>query len=613
MPANPNLILQTPTNPGVALWGPGGGATVDVEDEGAPLGPADTFDFVGAGVTVVVVGDVATVTIPGGGAPGTTIEIEDEGVPQGPADTINFVGAGITAVVAGTTATVTVPGAGTPTIVLQDEGVPLGPIDTLNFIGAGVTAAILGATGNITIPGGGAGASPFVATNEWFVDNTAVADAAMRIFPTIPLALADITAVLPATEAALLRLREGQTHPWDGTALPTDRPIEIYSEGSQTATLAEAARVEFALATSLLTDSTLVFKHVNLDCNTNTALITLGAANLTIEECGGQFDIQTTDQPTPVTVQGLEFYRSYMDLVHINITAANTTGFSLLCQDCQITCPTGTTFIDASAGVASTFVSIFRSELIFSGGPGFVFLSNAGDFLSAEFVDSLLSILGGGVTIWSGGSAGPVWTASRIVANDSEAGGNWFFGEVGQAIGLSIENYAPLTLLPTDAPGNTIARSQEYGGLFFKRMVNDPAQSQWRGDGDKMFMTAGLGGAAPVTDILISIIDATDTIFFDPTTKKTFRITGSIIFSVTGATDDTTVLNVDVTVRVSAAAATVLAGGTTVVYEDNVGRYTATMLPVVNSGLQIQVDKTTGANSPQIRADLTIAECPTTP
>lgn len=43
---------------------------IGVEDEGTPLGVVDSFDFVGAGVTAALVGGVATVTIPGGGASG---------------------------------------------------------------------------------------------------------------------------------------------------------------------------------------------------------------------------------------------------------------------------------------------------------------------------------------------------------------------------------------------------------------------------------------------------------------------------------------------------------------------------------------------------------------
>jgi hypothetical protein len=56
----------------------GSGGTVDIEDEGAAEGAADTIDFVGAGVSVAFASGTATVTIPGGGS--------SDGVPVKPLD-----------------------------------------------------------------------------------------------------------------------------------------------------------------------------------------------------------------------------------------------------------------------------------------------------------------------------------------------------------------------------------------------------------------------------------------------------------------------------------------------------------------------------------------------
>lgn len=51
--------------------------------------------------------------LPGGGGGGSTVIVEDEGIVVGvPADTLNFVGAGVTAAGAGTTKTITIPGGG---------------------------------------------------------------------------------------------------------------------------------------------------------------------------------------------------------------------------------------------------------------------------------------------------------------------------------------------------------------------------------------------------------------------------------------------------------------------------------------------------------------------
>jgi hypothetical protein len=51
------------------------GSTVDIEDEGAAEGAADTIDFVGAGVSVGFAAGKATVTIPGGSGSGISIGI----------------------------------------------------------------------------------------------------------------------------------------------------------------------------------------------------------------------------------------------------------------------------------------------------------------------------------------------------------------------------------------------------------------------------------------------------------------------------------------------------------------------------------------------------------
>jgi hypothetical protein len=67
-PSN-NDVLTWDSTPGewVAAAPTGGGSTVDIEDEGAAEGAADTIDFTGSGVSVTFAGGTATVDIPGGG------------------------------------------------------------------------------------------------------------------------------------------------------------------------------------------------------------------------------------------------------------------------------------------------------------------------------------------------------------------------------------------------------------------------------------------------------------------------------------------------------------------------------------------------------------------
>jgi len=116
-------------------------------------------------------------------------------------------------------------------LIVADEGVNLpGFFTRFDFLGAGVVATDAGAgTTNVTIPGGAG--LPFVATNEWYIDTLAIADAPNRIFPTVAAAIADANAVLPATTPILLRLREGQTHamPLGAVGIDGTRSVLLYS------------------------------------------------------------------------------------------------------------------------------------------------------------------------------------------------------------------------------------------------------------------------------------------------------------------------------------------------------------------------------------------------
>ncbi len=85
-------------------------ANIVVKATGVTLGQVGTFNFTGAGVTVAVVGGVATITVSAGGG---ALTVQDEGATLGTATILNFVGVGVTATLGGSTATITVPGGGT--------------------------------------------------------------------------------------------------------------------------------------------------------------------------------------------------------------------------------------------------------------------------------------------------------------------------------------------------------------------------------------------------------------------------------------------------------------------------------------------------------------------
>lgn len=98
---------------GAAVWTSttaGGGGSLDVTDGTTTVSPTTTLDFDPTYFDVVSPGGgVAGVTFLGSGS---TIDIEDEGAAEGAADTIDFTGAGVSVSFAGGTATVDIPGGG---------------------------------------------------------------------------------------------------------------------------------------------------------------------------------------------------------------------------------------------------------------------------------------------------------------------------------------------------------------------------------------------------------------------------------------------------------------------------------------------------------------------
>ncbi len=78
-------------------FGKSGVASIEVQDEGVVQGNASKLDFTGAGVTATVVGDKATVNIPGGGGYpakfqfGNTVSVPAGGTLQlqGPGNTLS--------------------------------------------------------------------------------------------------------------------------------------------------------------------------------------------------------------------------------------------------------------------------------------------------------------------------------------------------------------------------------------------------------------------------------------------------------------------------------------------------------------------------------------------
>jgi len=154
----------------LALWAKlvEGGAiasgTVQVWDEGIPLGSFNTLEFVGPNVEVTASGTHARIFITGAAGSvnppitGTIVGL-DEGRTLGSFTRVNFRGPGVVASASGSYLDVNVPAPGVDQIGVMawDDGIPIGTGTTLDFIGAGVVATRSGTVIAVTIPGGGGG------------------------------------------------------------------------------------------------------------------------------------------------------------------------------------------------------------------------------------------------------------------------------------------------------------------------------------------------------------------------------------------------------------------------------------------------------------------------
>ena len=129
------------------------------------------------------------------------------------------------------------------------------------------------------------GSSPFVATNEFWVDTTVVdspAFAALRMFSLIELALADINGgSLPPGEEFVIRTREGQTHFWDGLNFLGDRVGTVYSTGGNQSATIDPNGVPFALAAG----GTLTFRNVKVQGEDQSFDLTTLGTFVTLDNC----------------------------------------------------------------------------------------------------------------------------------------------------------------------------------------------------------------------------------------------------------------------------------------------------------------------------------------
>lgn len=127
---------------------------------------------------------------------------------------------------------------------------PSAPVSGAGMVGYHDTAPLIGADNvqaAIDALKASGSASPFVATNEFWIDNTIVdspVNEALREFSLISLALAAINGgSVPAGLPFVLRVREGQTHLWDGTGYLGDRQGTLYTVGGNTPAVIDPAGI----------------------------------------------------------------------------------------------------------------------------------------------------------------------------------------------------------------------------------------------------------------------------------------------------------------------------------------------------------------------------------
>jgi hypothetical protein len=133
---------------------------------------------------------------------------------------------------------------------------------------------------------GGGGASPFVATNEFWTDVTIVDSptyAALRMFSLIELALAYINGGgLPPGEEFVIRTRESQNHVWDGTGWLGDRAGTIYGCGGSPTTT--QAFLDVSANLTLVGANYLTIRNMTI-VGGGTALIDPASTTITLDNC----------------------------------------------------------------------------------------------------------------------------------------------------------------------------------------------------------------------------------------------------------------------------------------------------------------------------------------
>lgn len=462
-----------------------------------------------------------------------------------------------------------------------------------------------------TAVGGGGAASPFVATNEWFVDSGAVANAAMRIYPTIAAALANADSVLPAGEAVLIRLRDGQAHNWNGGGLPAARDVEIWCPVDNVSTLS------LDNLFSVSADTYLSFKNLSI-VNAGVSCA-FGVLQLNLYSCSGSLMFTVIDTPTPAAAKSITI--SDCDSMGLKLTGADTGATDIHCSRSTILVA-GLALIDNSADVAGVrwaFYCTGQSEIkVYSQFEETVLLL---DHVHCEMTDTSILIDmqdSGFVTISN-------WTVyygnvdiSVFYYDKDPAFSEFLFGDPGYASPFQFCEYGSLTCWFTDPSGEVSGTypldapigAQAVGGIWLGIAGLDYGSytPQWRGPNNLVRMGQRTTAAVPANS-LESVLDATIYIasHFVPGVTH-YLITGTITATRSGVPGTCAAFSVAILVQQNSNVFTVLAGAVPTTILNAAGYGVPTFVGVNDAGLRIDVSQAAVGGNNDWTAMLTINE-----
>jgi len=465
------------------------------------------------------------------------------------------------------------------------------------------------------IPGLVADSAPFVATNEYYVDVTAAANPNRRIYPTIVLALVAGNTELGSGALVNCRLRDGQTHAWNGSyGIPTpDNLVAIYgTEGVDTGLDLTGATIS--------TDLSVQFQDLTLTSAQGSTSI--GAPPVTFVRVDGTISFDVIDTPSflPVGIDLIDCNEPQFGVRPTTNSSGGSISIRAGSNVAHVPSFPGLPFLDNAAGLANWAVDIQNASCRRTIGTpaGFeCFVGNPTGGDSVIFTNATLS----GIASFAdftvcGNPVVQAWKDSRVSIENSGPGTDFLFETLGAGgtqtqEGLTIENVPNPNAAkwPTVAPAGTIGlHSTDAGGIL--RFQGGGDTPQWRGPNNSVRMEVGTNGIIPAAS-LASSYDATGFISPDQGPVNTmFTVSGHVIAEgvALGVPVAAEWLVDEVYHRDGAGAYTLINSATTLVFTTLDASETLAFGLNVNLGISVDVNQGTNLGLHAWRAQLEVVQ-----